>query len=44
MRRFLVAMLVVMFAGAAGCAQRDATNDNERQGGFYGGMSGGLSR
>jgi hypothetical protein len=33
--------LVLMLAG---CAQRDAHSDEERQGGFYGGVSGGLTR
>ena len=28
----------------AGCQNQGASNDSERRGGFYGGMSGGLSR
>ena len=44
MRGFLIAMLLVTLAGVAGCAQSERGSDQERQGGFYGGVSGGLTR
>jgi hypothetical protein len=44
MRTFLLAVLLVTVAVVAGCAQGDRGSDQERQGGFYGGVSGGLTR
>jgi hypothetical protein len=40
-------IVFLMFLGAlvaiAGCADRDSSNNDERRGGFYGGVSGGMS-
>ncbi|HEX6440998.1 MAG TPA: hypothetical protein VF007_02350 [Stellaceae bacterium] len=44
MRKFLVAMLLVALVGVAGCTQSGRGSDQERQGGFYGGVSGGVTR
>lgn len=44
MRKFFIAILFVALAGVAGCAQSERSSDQERQGGFYGGVSGGVSR
>jgi hypothetical protein len=41
--RMSVAALTLILM-LAGCAQRDAHSDEERQGGLYGGVSGGLTR
>ena len=40
-RCYAVLSIVLMLAG---CMQRDANADHDRQGGFYGGVSGGLTR
>jgi hypothetical protein len=40
-RRGIVALSLLVCLAAAGCAQRDGTADDNRPGGFYGGVSGG---
>jgi hypothetical protein len=39
-----VVLLLVALVSIAGCADRDNASDGDRHGGFYGGVSGGLSR
>jgi hypothetical protein len=39
-----VLLLAVALVVLAGCGNRDNTSDGDRQGGFYSGVSGGLSR
>ena len=39
--RFALALLVCL--AAAGCAARDRGTDDNRSGGFYGGVSGGVT-
>jgi hypothetical protein len=42
MRRWnVVALMLLVCIVIAGCAQRDSTSDDNRSGGFYGGISGG---
>jgi hypothetical protein len=44
-RRFGCALLALCFLDLlAGCASGDSSSDQERRGGFYGGVSGGLTR
>ena len=44
MRRVWVLLLLAALAGTAGCSGRDNGSDADRQGGFYGGVLGGLTR
>ena len=37
-----IALMLLACLVIAGCAQRDSTSDDNRSGGFYGGVSGGL--
>jgi hypothetical protein len=40
----VVSFCVFILLLLAGCASRDASDDRDRQGGFYGGVSGGVTR
>ena len=40
----VVALMLLACLLIAGCAQRDSSSDNDRSGGFYGGVSGGTMR
>jgi hypothetical protein len=40
----LLALALLACLAAAGCAQRDSGTDDDRRGGFYGGVSGGVTR
>jgi hypothetical protein len=42
--RSLMALALLGCLLIAGCAQRDGASEEDRSGGFYGGVSGGLSR
>jgi hypothetical protein len=39
-----MALVLTMLLASAGCSARDDRSDEPRQGGFYGGVSGGMSR
>ncbi len=43
-RTCLVALAVLACVIVAGCAQRGSSSDEDRPGGFYGGVSGGMTR
>jgi len=39
-----VALMLLVCLIVAGCAERDSAADKDREGGFYGGVSGGMTR
>jgi hypothetical protein len=43
-RRCIIVLGLLACIAVAGCAPRESSVDDNRQGGFYGGVSGGMTR